>query len=84
MLFGGKIPSFRRDGKTRPVHVTEERDWQCDDALHDEQPAPASPSVDTVKVAVCGCLQVSREHGAEGVAHEPDAGSLEELFVLKP
>jgi hypothetical protein len=84
VFFGGEVPSLRRDGKTWPVDVAQERDGQCDDALYDEQPAPTSPAVDSVKVAVGCCLQVPREHGAERVAHEPDTGVLEELFVFEP
>jgi hypothetical protein len=84
VFFGSEVPSLGRDGKTGPVDIAEEGDGQCDDALHDEQPAPASASVDSVKILECGCLQVSGEHGAEGVAHEPDAGALEEFFVFEP
>jgi hypothetical protein len=84
VFFGSEVPSLGRDRETGPVDVAEEGDGQCYDALDDEQPAPASTPIDSVKVAVCGCLQISGEHGAEGVAHEPDAGALEEFFVFEP
>lgn len=51
---------------------------------NDEQPAPASPTHDSVEVFVGGRLKVSREHGAEGVAHEPNSCALEDLVILVP
>ena len=54
------------------------------DALYNEKPPPSSTSVDTVEIAVRRGLQVTREHGAKRVAHEPDACTLEQLFILVP
>lgn len=48
-----------------------------DDAVDDEEPPPARHAADPGQVRVRRRLEVPADHGAERIADEPRAGSLE-------
>lgn len=62
----------------------QEGNWECDDSADNEQPAPALQAVVVVEVCICGCLEDTGYHLAEGVCNPEESIATAEFFLSIP